>query len=100
VQKIAYSHEVSSCGFWLGDNSEGNFYAYAYPEPKGFAEWPVAPAAASYDPKFGEFVLPYEDVRAAPDPDEMLLDFFQSTYEAAAELAGWDRAALEQRSDR
>jgi len=100
VQEIAYSHEVSSCGFWLGDGGEGTFYAYAYPEPQGFAEWHVQPAAAWYDPRLREFVLPYAEVRAAPDPDAMLLDFFQSTYEAAAELAGWDREALEERSER
>ena len=95
VQEMAYSHEVSSCGFWPGGTSEGSFYAYAYPTPEGFAEWAVAPAAASYDTTLGEFVLPYADVRRADDPEGLLLEFFQSTYEAAAELAHWDRHALE-----
>ncbi len=95
VQEMAYSHEVSSCGFWPGGTSEGSFYAYAYPTPEGFAEWPVAPAAASYDTTLGEFILPYADVRRADDPEGLLLEFFQSTYEAAAELAHWDRHALE-----
>ncbi len=95
VQELAYSHEVSSCGFWPGGDAEGLFYAYAYPQPDGFADWPVEPKAAFYDDKLGEFVLPYASVRIAEDPESMLLAFFESTYEAAAELAGWDRAALE-----
>jgi Family of unknown function (DUF5996) len=95
VQQLAYSHEVSSCGFWPGGSAEGSFYAYAYPQPDGFAEWPVGPAEAFYDKSLGEFLLPYGAVRVADDPDAMLLEFFQSTYEAAAELAGWDRAGLE-----
>jgi hypothetical protein len=95
VQQLAYSHEVSSCGFWPGGSAEGSFYAYAYPQPDGFAEWPVGPAEAFYDKSLGEFLLPYGAVRVADDPDAMLLEFFQSTYEAAAELAGWDRAELE-----
>src|SRR6185437_14138330 len=95
VQQLAYSHEVSSCGFWPGGENEGGFYAYAYPEPEGFADWPVEPAAAYYDGDLGEFVLPYRAVRTAADPDATLLAFLQTTYEAAAELAGWDRAALE-----
>jgi hypothetical protein len=95
VQEMAYSHEVSSCGYWAGGTSEGSFYAYAYPTPEGFAEWPVAPAAASYDTTLGEFILPYADVRRAADPEALLLEFFQSTYEAAADLAHWDRQALE-----
>jgi hypothetical protein len=95
VQQLAYSHEVSSCGFWPGGSSEGAFYAYAYPVPAGFAEWPARPEQAFYDEGLGEFLLPYEAVRTADDPDAALLDFFQSTYEAAAELADWDRAALE-----
>jgi hypothetical protein len=95
VQQLAYSHEVSSCGYWPGGSSEGSFYAYAYPAPTGFADWPVAPAAAFYDSSLGEFLLPYEAVRQADDPDATLLDFLQSTYEAAAVLASWDRAALE-----
>ena len=92
---MAYSHEVSSCGYWPGGSDEGSFYAYAYPAPDGFAAWPVAPEAASYDDALGEFVLPYTAVRHAQDPDALLLAFFQSTYEAAAELAHWDRQPLE-----
>jgi hypothetical protein len=95
VQEMAYSHEVSSCGYWPGGTAEGSFYAYAYPVPDGFADWAVAPSAASYDSNLGEFILPYADVRQADDPDAALLAFFQSTYEAAAELAHWDRRALE-----
>jgi hypothetical protein len=95
VQEVAYSHEVSSCGFWPGGSEEGSFYAYAYPAPEGFAAWPVQPQAAFYDDGMGEFLLPYREVRTAADPDAMLLTFLQSTYEAAAELARWDRGALE-----
>jgi len=92
----AYSHEVSSCGYWPGPpGEEGVFYAYAYPEPAGYRDAPVAPAGALWDDELGEFVLPYELVRAASDPDVLLLDFLQSTYEAAATTADWDRAALE-----
>jgi hypothetical protein len=95
VQELAYSHEVSSCGFWPGGSAEGSFYAYAYPQPSDFEKWPVKPAAAYFDSSMGEFILPYEHVRLAADPDAMLIEFFQSTYEAAAELAKWDRSALE-----
>jgi Family of unknown function (DUF5996) len=95
VQELAYSHELSSCGFWPGGSVEGSFYAYAYPEPPGFADWPVEPDGAFYDRALGEFLLPYEQVRKSADPVDTLLSFFQSTYEAAAELAKWDRAALE-----
>ena len=95
VQEMAYSHEVSSCGYWPGGTDEGFFYAYAYPELPGFATQPVEPAAASYDKEMGEFLLPYTAVREAADPDGALLAFFQTTYEAAADLADWDRAALE-----
>jgi hypothetical protein len=95
VQQLAYSHEVHSCGFWPGGGAEGSFYAYAYPQPDGFAEWPIAPDAASYDTAAGEFILPYAAVRAAADPDALLLSSCQSSYEAAAELGHWDRAALE-----
>lgn len=92
----AYSHEVSSCGYWPGGPAEeGVFYSYAYPVPVGFRDAPVAPAAARYDEQLGEFVLPYEVVRTAPDPAATLLDFLQTTYAAAADTAGWDRAALE-----
>ncbi len=95
VMEMAYSHEVSSCGFWPGGSSEGSFYSYAYPEPQGFREWPIRPDAASYDAALGEFLLPYASVRTAAEPSVSLLDFFQSTYEAVADLARWDRAALE-----
>lgn len=95
VQQMAYSHEVSSCGYWPGGTDEGVFYSYAYPEPAGFAAQEVAPAAAYYDKELGEFLLPYTAVREAEDPDATLLAFFQTTYEAAADLGDWDRAALE-----
>ena len=95
VQELAYSHEVSSCGFWPGGPDEGYFYAYAYPQPGAFGAWPVTADAAYYDNDLGEFLLPYAAVRTAADPDAFLLSFFQSTYEAAAQLGGWDRAALE-----
>jgi len=96
VQVLAYSHEVSSAGFWPGGGgADALFYAYAYPEPPGFAAWKVKPAAAHYEPQLGEFVLPYSVVRTAADPDATLLAFLQSTYEAAADLAAWDRDALE-----
>jgi hypothetical protein len=94
VQQLAYSHELSSCGFWPGGSREGSFYAYAYPTPAGFSDWPVA-APAYFDENLGEFLLPYAAVRAADDPDAMVQAFLQSTYEAAAALSGWDRAALE-----
>ncbi len=92
----AYSHEVSSCGFWPGAGlGEPAFYAYAYPEPAGFRDYPILPGEAYYHQDFGEFLLPYEAVRKSPSPDEMLLSFFQSTYEAAANQGKWDRAELE-----
>jgi hypothetical protein len=93
----AYSHEVSSCGFWPGNGGFGKagFYSYAYPAPVGFAEAPLRPPAAVFDTNLQEFILDYEAVRTSPDPDAMLLDFFQSTYEAAADAGNWDRAALE-----
>lgn len=94
----AYSHEVSSCGFWPGGGAvtEPMFYAYAYPEPDGFKDYPVHPAEAFYYAPMREFFLPYEAVRRAADPDSTLLAFAQSTYEAAADLGRWERAALEQ----
>jgi hypothetical protein len=97
VAREAYSHEVSSCGFWPGGGPipYPAFYAYAYPEPPGFSTAPVKPAAAFYSNDLREFVLPYDAVREAAAPDEMLLDFLQTTYEAAAELGKWDRGALE-----
>ncbi|MDR2877511.1 MAG: DUF5996 family protein [Chromatiales bacterium] len=94
----AYSHEVSSAGFWPGTSiGEACFYSYAYPEPQGFRSYSIAPKAAYYLPALGEYLLPYEAVRCAVDPDRALLEFLQSTYEAAAELAHWDRKRLEQR---
>jgi hypothetical protein len=97
VAQEAYSHEVSSAGFWPGSApvEEAAFYSYSYPAADGFAEWPVRPAQAFYSKDLGEFVLSYDAVRRAGDPDAVLLDFLQSTYEAAAETAHWDRAALE-----
>jgi hypothetical protein len=95
VMVEGYSHELSSAGFWPGFGEEGAFYAYAYPEPAGFRDHPVRPAEARYVEEAGQYLLPYEVVRRAPDPDAMALDFFQSTYEAAAENARWNRAELE-----
>jgi Family of unknown function (DUF5996) len=96
VTRDAYSHEVSSCGFWPGAlGIEPIFYSYAYPEPPGYAQSSIAPAQARFDSTLGEFVLPYEAVRQSADPDSTLLQFLQSTYEAAANCAHWDRAALE-----
>lgn len=101
VMEEAYSHEVSSAGFWPGAGlGEAAFYAYAYPTPDDFAGYPVQPAAANYRQDLGEFVLPYEAVRTADAPDDALLAFLQSTYEAAAETGDWDRAALEYPDDR
>jgi hypothetical protein len=96
VMLEAYSHEVSSCGYWAGGpGEEGTFYAYAYPEPPGYRDTPVGPADARWDEALGEFVLPYENVRTAADPDAVLEEFLQRTYEAAADTAHWDRSALE-----
>ena len=97
VMEEAYSHEVSSAGYFPAGGTEGAFDAYAYPEPEGFADYPVEPEAAHYDGQMAEFLLPYEAVRTAADPDAALLAFLQTTYAAAADLAGWDRAALERR---
>jgi len=100
VMQEAYSHEVSSAGFWPGAGlGEAAFYAYAYPEPEGFSEFTVRPEAAYYHKDLGEFILPYEAVRTADEPDAVLLEFLQSTYAAAADLAGWDRKQLERISD-
>jgi len=95
VTREAYSDEVSSAGFWAGGvtAAEPFFYSYVYPEPDGFRGTGVA--HARFDETYGEFVLPYGEVRASDDPDRMLLEFFQSAYDAAADLARWDRAALE-----
>jgi hypothetical protein len=97
VAREAYSHEVSSAGFWPGGAGVeyAAFYAYAYPPPDGFSEYSIQPDAAAWSKELGEFLLPYDDVRRAESPDEVLLDFLQSSYEAAADLARWDRAALE-----
>jgi hypothetical protein len=97
VTREAYSHEVSSCGFWPGGGamSEPAFYAYAYPIPAGVQDYPVQPAEAFYSSEMQEFILPYEVVRQADDPDAVLLAFFQSTYAAAANLGQWERSALE-----
>ncbi|HEX6374180.1 MAG TPA: DUF5996 family protein [Allosphingosinicella sp.] len=98
VTREAYSHEVSSAGFWPGGAGGGGepfFYSYAYPSPQGFGKAPVGPEAARFDEGLGEFVLPYEAVRGAEDPDAALLAFLNSTYAAAAELGRWDRAALD-----
>ena len=97
VTREAYSHEVSSAGFWPGGGviDYPAFYSYAYPEPEAFASAPVRPSSAFYSTDLREFILPYDAVREAPDPDAMLLEFLQTTYDAAANIARWDRAALE-----
>jgi len=97
VMVEAYSHECSSCGFWPGGGpiAEPVFYAYAYPEPPGYADNAVRPEGAYYHREMREFVLPYEAVRGASAPDELLLQFAQSTYDAAAEHGRWDRSALD-----
>jgi hypothetical protein len=99
ITREAYSHEVSSCGFWPGSPPVDYpaFYSYAYPEPAGFADARVAPREAFYSPELREFILPYDAVRQSADPDETLLGFLQSTYEAAADRAAWERRALERR---
>ncbi|MGY4476484.1 DUF5996 family protein [Bradyrhizobium sp. USDA 3364] len=97
VAHEAYSHEVSSAGFWPGGGAIDYpaFYSYAYPEPAGYRSAPVRPDAAFFSEALGEFILPYDAVRTAADPDKALLEFLQSSYEAAAINANWDRAALE-----
>jgi hypothetical protein len=97
VAQEAYSHEVSSAGFWPGGGGIDYpaFYSYAYPEPEGFRATRVRPDAAFFSEALSEFILPYDAVRTAADPDSALLDFLQSTYEAAADAAKWDRAGLE-----
>lgn len=97
ITREAYSHEVSSAGFWPGGDRhpEAIFYSYAYPAPDGFAQSAIRPDGAYFDQGLGEFVLPYEAVRLAADPDEALHAFLASTYAAAADLAGWDRERLE-----
>jgi hypothetical protein len=97
IMREGYSHEVISAGFWPGGGAvaDAAFYAYAAPEPAGFKTAPIRPPAASYDSDLGEFLLLYEDVRTASSPRETLLEFLQSAYDAGANLAAWDRAALE-----
>ena len=97
VMEEAYSHEVSSAGFWPSGGREGAFYSFAYAEPDGFRDAVVLPDVARYDTELGEFLLPYEAVRAATDPDALVLEFLQGTYEATADLGGWDRSSLERR---
>ena len=101
VAQEAYSQEVSSCGFWAGGGPipYAAFYSYAYPEPAGFSAARVKPGSAFYSTDLREFILPYDAVRQSQSPDETLLDFLQTTYEAAADLAKWDRDALERRDD-
>lgn len=101
VAQEAYSHEVSSCGFWPGGTAAPYpvFYSYAYPEPTGFATAPVCPGSARYDTGLREFILPYDEVRRAQSPDALLLEFLQASYEAAADLGAWDRTALERSDD-
>jgi hypothetical protein len=96
VVQEAYSHEVGSAGFWPGNNAfpTAAFYSYAYPEPTGFRDRPVT-AGAHFDGDMGEFILPYDTVRTAPDPEALLLDFLSTTYAAAADAGHWDRAQLE-----
>jgi hypothetical protein len=97
ITREAFSHECFECGFWPGDSRfrEPAYFAFAVPPPAGFSSAPVAPAAARWQSSMGELLLPYEAVSASADPRAMLHDFFQSSYAAAADLAGWDRAALE-----
>jgi hypothetical protein len=100
VTREAYSHEVSSCGFWPGSAQAPLpvFYAYAYPEPDGFRTARVRPSAAGYNASLREFICPYDEVRQAASPDEELLAFLQSAYEAAADLGAWDRSELDRNS--
>ena len=92
----AYSREESSIGWWpLSEGPGPSFYAYAYPEPAGIRSATVRPAEAFFDARLGEFLLPYDEVRRAADPDAALQEFFQTTYEAGVDLGGWDRSTLE-----
>jgi hypothetical protein len=101
VTREAYSHEVSSCGFWPGKGfGQPAFYSYAYPEPAGYADALVPPDAAFYSRELREFILPYEFARRSAAPDQTVLQFLESTYAAAADLGQWDRAALERQSPR
>src|SRR5690606_35256194 len=96
--RLTMNEEQATVGFWPGSGTfpEPAFVAYTYPEPPGFRTAKVRPDAAAWHPDLGEFVLRYDDVREASEPDQLILDFFESTYDAGATLAGWDRAALEQ----
>ena len=96
VTREAYSHEVSSAGFWPGNDAypHAAFYSYAYPEPKGFRD-AVMPDGAAYEPQLGEFILPYDAVRRSADPEKLVMDFLQASYAAAADLGKWDRTALD-----
>ena len=97
VTREAYSHEVSSAGFWPGGDGTDfpAFFSYAYPAPPDFADAPVAPEAAYFDTSLGEFLLPYDAVRRSQDPEAALMAFLESTYRAAADLGAWDRGGLE-----
>jgi hypothetical protein len=99
ITREAYSQEVSSLGFWPGNTAAPTpvFYSYAYPEPSGFAQAKIQPDAAFYETKLREFILPYDAVRTAEKPDQVLLDFAQSAYDAVSKLGKWDRAALEEK---
>jgi len=101
VTREAYSHEVSSVGFWPGSGTitDPAFYSYTAPEPPGFRDWPVRPAPARYDTQLAEFIVMYDDVRTSASPSAALLDFCQSTYEAGAAVANWDRNALERATE-
>ena len=101
ITREAYSHEVSSCGFWPGGGPVPYpvFYSYAYPQPEGFSSAAVRPDGAFFSTDLGEFLLPYDEVRKAASPDDLLLAFLESTYEAAAELGKWDREELERKED-
>ena len=98
VMERAYSHEVSSCGYWPGGAEEGAFYAYSYPQPDDVSDQPVEPADAFFDEALGEFLLPYHAVRVARDPDQAALTFLQSTYDIAADVGGWDHEQLDARN--
>ena len=100
ITREAYSHEEISCGFWPGDDRfpAPAFYSYTYPEPPGLKTASILPAAAFYSPELGEFLLRYDDMRSAPSPEQALLEFIQSTYNAGATLGHWDREALERRA--
>jgi hypothetical protein len=97
VMQEAYSHEVSSCGFWGGNDRcpYPVFYSYCYPTPESFKDQPIQPEQAFYSTELGEFILRYDDVRNAPDPENFLMSFLQSTYAAAANTGHWDRKSLE-----